>query len=87
MTPADRATVGAIVTRFSGSGSPRGAQLRHTFSTLLIEQRESLAYVRDQLGRHDDATFRNLPATEPPAASIFASSSDDFLTATADLTQ
>jgi hypothetical protein len=42
---------------------------------------------RQAVDRLDDATFRNLPATEPPAAPIFASGSEDFLTVTADLTQ
>jgi integrase len=86
-------------------------QLRHTFASLLIEQRESLAYIRDQLGHHsirltvdtyghlvpgsnrqavdrlDDATFRNLPATEGPTQPAFAHSSGDFLTPVVNLTQ
>jgi hypothetical protein len=88
-----------------------GARRPRRSTRAVVEQRESLACVRDQLGHHsikltvdtyghlvpgsnrqavdrlDDATFRNLPATEPPAASIFASGSEDFLTVTADLTQ
>jgi integrase len=60
-------------------------QLRHAFATLLIQQGESLAYVRDQLGHHSvsltvDTYAHLLPGsnrqavdrldTEPAPASI-----------------